>query len=157
MKYIGALAKSFGVLAFALGCSAPAWGQVYTTYSFNGPNTIDAATCGSTAASAGCFGGASLNNLLGPCAMLEGAPSVSGQTTTQELYVLQTGSDASPVVALKVYTKKIVVQPQTAITTITLKRSVTIPSFHGGTKLTCAIAANPTSFFLGIVGAEHAV
>jgi len=159
MKFIGVLAKSFGVLAFAFGASAPssAAGAVYTTYSFNGPNAIDAETCGSTGTVQGCFPEASLTQLLGPCAILEGPPAVSGQTTTQDVYVLQTGSDAAPIVALKVFTKSVTVQPQTVTTTISLRRSVNILSFHGGTKLTCAMAANPTSIFLGITGAEHAV
>ena len=153
------LATTFGVLAFLLCFPAPARSEVYTTYSFNGPSEIDASTCGSTGSVAGCFGGAGtgITHLHGPCAMLESAPSVSGKITTQELYVLETGSDAAPAVALKVYTKKIIIQPDNVITRISLKRSVTILNLHGGAGRTCMIAANPTSLFLGIVGAENAV
>src|ERR1700761_3893289 len=93
-----------GMAVLILGISAPAFASgVYTTYQFNGPNTIDASTCGSTGTVQGCFTGASLNGLTGACAFLEGPATTNGNTTTQQLFVLQTGSDAAPVVALRIY------------------------------------------------------
>jgi len=144
-----------GLATLTLGISAPASASsVYTTYSVDSPYTIAAATCDSTGH---CIGYGRLHGLNGACSLLEGPATTHGDITRQQLYVLQTGSDAIPVVALKIYNKTVSTRPSIEYLRISLIRTIPLPSFQGGSNLTCAMAANPTSLFLGIVGAGHAM
>jgi len=144
-----------GMVALALGISAPAFASsVYTSYSIDSRYTIAAATCDSTGR---CIGYGRLHGLNGPCSLLEGPATTHGDITRQQLYVLQTGSDSIPVVALKIYDKTVSTRPDDEYLRISLIRTIPLPSFRGGSKLTCAMAGNPTSLFLGVVGAGHAI
>jgi hypothetical protein len=153
--------------AIALGMTVPAFAgnSLYTTYTFNGPNAIDLMTCGSTNMSQGCFGGASLTGLSGVCSLLAGPATTSGHMTKQRLYLLQTGSDAAPVVTLEVYDKVVNAQPvmvgpnltTKVTTTVSLFRSVKIATLKGGSKATCSMAANNSSLFVGTSATQHAV
>jgi hypothetical protein len=153
--------------AIALGISSPAFAgnSLYTTYTFNGPTQVDLATCGSTNTSQGCFGGASLVGLSGVCSLLTGPTTTNGNVATQRLYLLQTGSDVSPVVTLKVYNKTVSAQPvmvgpnpSTKVTTaVSLFRSVNIASLKGGSKATCSMVANASSIFISTSATQHVV
>jgi len=160
MAGCGLLIRVVCLLGFVFGISVPAFaaGAAYSTYSFNGTHQIDVTNCGTTGTVHGCFGpGASLNGLDGACSILEGPPTTKGNLTTQLIYVLQTGSDADPVVRLKVYKKNITIQPNNIVLAIALQRSVNILSLTGGSNLTCSMAANSTSIFLGTSTGTHAV
>jgi hypothetical protein len=155
------------LVAVASGIAIPAFagGGLYTTYTLNGSNTIDLSTCGSTGTEQGCFGGTSLIRLNGVCSLLAGPVTTQGDATRQPLYVLETGSDALPVVTLKIYSKVVKARPvmigpnpsTDVSTTATLVKSVNLLKLKGGTNVTCQMAANATSLFVGTSATTHAL
>jgi hypothetical protein len=153
------------VVALGINVSAFAGGDLYTTYTLNGPNAIDLNTCGSTGTEQGCFGGTSLIRLNGVCSLLAGPVTTKGTVTRQPLYVLERGSDALPVVTLKVYSKVVRAQPvmvgpnpSTKVTTTAiLLKSVDLLLLKGGTTATCHMAAKARSLFVGTSASIRAV
>jgi hypothetical protein len=155
------------VLGFAnpavAATAVPIDANLYTTYEFNGPNSLNLATCGSTGNVQGCFGSVSLTGLSNPCAVLQGPSTTKGNTVTREVYVLQTGTDAKPNVTMKVFRLTLAIKPATVILPSTvipsaaLLRNVPIPFLIGGSTLTCYMAANAGFVFFGTSNATLAV
>ncbi len=155
---IGLFARSACIFAIGLGLAAPAFAAstIVTTYGFNGSSEIGSSTCGAAGEGQSCYPGDSMTGLSGACSMLEGASTTAGGATTQELYILETGTEAAPVVRLNIY-KKTVTIGAAINTNIVLRKSVIIRSLKGGSNLTCFMAANAGSIFLGTSSATHAV
>lgn len=134
----------------AITLTAPPDETLYTSYFFG--TAYQSATwivCGSTAQTEGCFGSGSLGPFGQIGALLEGNQTVSGNTVTRHIYVVDvaSGSSADSVV-LYVYKKTDVVTASDDQTTVTLLKQVTLPLTGGSTAL-CSMAANNGFLFIG--------
>jgi hypothetical protein len=165
MTGIGLLGRSALALFAGLGFAAPATAatgtpidaNLYSTYRMNGTSQITIETCGATTNVQGCFPEIALNNLVNPCAVLEGPSTTTGNTVTRDIYVLETGTDAKPIVTLKVFRKNLIITPNYVTPALRMLRSVPIRSLIGGSGLSCYMAANSHAIFLGTSNATHAV
>jgi len=146
------------LVASVLGTAVPAFAgnNLYTTYTFNGPNAVDLMTCGSAGNTQGCFGSASLTGLSGVCLLLVGPETVGAYRARQRVYLLQTGTDAAPFVTLKIYNKFVTVKTVTVgqsqqtnvTTTVSPPKAVRLPVLTGGANSTCTMVANASSLFI---------
>src|SRR5580704_5685540 len=69
--------------------------NLYTTYSLTtsaGQTTVDWVVCGSTLDTEGCYDFGSIGPFVTVGAMVEGNPSVNGDTVTREIYVVDSGA-----------------------------------------------------------------
>jgi hypothetical protein len=162
---MGLFDRSVLALLAGLGFAAPATAatgtpidaNIYSTYRMNGTSQITIETCGATTTVQGCFPEIALNNLVNPCAVLEGPSTTTGHTVTRDIYVLETGTDAKPIVTLKVFRKNLIITSNYVTPALALLRNVPIRSLIGGSGLACYMAANSHAIFLGTSNATHAV
>src|SRR5579859_5500900 len=148
-------------LCTALSAQTPAApdATLFTTYSlFSNEQTLDWLVCGSTTGSSGCYASGSLGPFGKIGAMIEGNPTVSGSTVTRMIYVVDIASGTSGTgVTLNAYKKIDVVSSSSDTVTVTLIKSVNLPTLVGGATATCSMAATPTLLFIGTNQAQQAV
>ncbi len=90
--------------------------------------------------------------------MIEGNPSVSGNTVTRMIYVVDTASGTSGTgVTLNAYKKTDTVSSTADTVKVTLVKSVNLPTLTGGITATCSMAATPTLLFIGTNLGQQAV
>lgn len=132
---------------------------LFTTYSlFSGEQTLDWVVCGSTTGSSGCYAAGSLGPFGKIGAMIEGIPSVSGSTVTRMIYIVDIAAGTSGTgVKLNVYKKTDTVSSTSDTVTVTLTRTVSLPTLIGGSTATCSMAATPTILFIGTNQGQQAV
>lgn len=103
------IAASFGPAAQALGTGTPSATFEPGLHTYYTPNADGSAlhwtTCGKTASSVGCYDFGSITPLSGACAILEGAPVVSGLVSREALYILEANRSNFPHTLLNVYLK----------------------------------------------------
>jgi hypothetical protein len=132
---------------------------LFTTYSlFSGEQTLDWLVCGSTTGSSGCYASGTLGPFGKIGAMIEGNPSVSGNTVTRMIYVVDTAAGTSGSgVTLSAYKKTDVVTSTSDTVTVTLTKTVNLTTLTGGITATCSMAATPTLLFIGTNQGQQAV
>jgi hypothetical protein len=132
---------------------------LFTTYSlFSGEQTLDWIVCGSTTGSSGCYASGSLGPFGKIGAMIEGNPSTSGSTVTRMIYVVDIAAGTSGTgVALNVYKKTDTVSSTSDTVTVTLTRTVSLPTLTGGSTAACSMAATQTVLFIGTNQGQQAV
>jgi len=139
--------------ASALPAAAPDAG-LFTTYTiYDSGTTVDWVVCGSTSESEGCYDSGSLGPFVQVGAMLESNASVSGDTVTRHIYVVDSGPAS---VVLYVYKKTDTVTSSFDTTVVTLTNTITLP-LTGGTTATCSMAANNDFLFIGTNQGEQGV
>ena len=132
---------------------------LFTVYTVSTDLTsVEWIVCGSTTVTEGCYGSGETN--LGTFghvgAMLEGAPVVSGNTVTRQIYVLDTASGTSATgVTLYVYTETITAA-LVAQTTVSQTTAVSLP-LVGGSSVTASMAANTSYLYVGTNQSTQAV
>jgi len=151
----------FGVLASVfsgIACnSAHAQGSVavYTTYTVN-PGSISWVTCGSTVDGEGCYGSGALGPFGKVCAVIEGRKTKAGDTTVQDLYVLDSNYRQTGSVFLRAFKITYVVSSTYITTTINPRANVGLP-LNGGAKVKCQAAANDSLLVAGTSTSPQAV
>jgi hypothetical protein len=123
---------------------------LYTSYYFGaGYQSVNWIVCGSTEQSEGCYGSGSLGTFGDAGALLEGNPSVSGNTVKRAIYVVDIAAGNSGTgVNLSVYKKTDVVSSSYDTTTVTLEKTVALP-LTGGAATICSMAADDAYLFIG--------
>jgi hypothetical protein len=147
LPLLGAVAA---LAAHAASAAAPPDSTLYTTYSVD-PTLTSAnwVVCGATAENDGCYDFGTLGPFGHIGAMIESQPTVSGQTVTRDIYVLDVASGSSAKqVLLYIYTKKDEVSSSTDTVTVTLKKTISLP-LVGGATVTASMAANQSYVYLG--------
>ena len=138
--------------------SAPDAG-LYTTYSMDyAEQILYWSVCGSTSfGSTGCYGGGSLGPFGKLGAMIESNPTVSGNTVTRMIYVVDTAAGTSGTgVTLYAYNKTDTVTTTDDTVIVTLTKTVNLP-LAGGANTLCSMAATPSTLFIGTNQSEQAV
>jgi len=132
---------------------------LFTTYSlFSNEQTLDWVVCGSTTGSSGCYAAGSLGPFGKIGAMIEGNPTTSGSTVTRMIYVVDIAAGSSGTgVALNVYKKTDTVSSSSDTVSVTLTRTVNLPTLVGGSTAKCSMAASPTILFIGTDQGQQAV
>lgn len=149
------LCGTLAALLVAAGHAASAQAAVpdtslYTTYSVDSKlQNANWIVCGATSQTSGCYASGTLGPFGHIGAMLEGRPSISGDTVTRQIYVLDVESgSASDGVSLFVYTKKDVVSASDDTVTVTLSRTVSLP-LVGGSGVHGSMASNKSYLYVG--------
>jgi hypothetical protein len=84
--------------------------SLYTTYALSpDKNTITWTTCGNAGPDSGCYGRGTFRPLTNPCAVMAGPTSVSGNTVSQTVYVVEGGSASHRHAMLDIFAKQDVV------------------------------------------------
>jgi hypothetical protein len=127
----------------------PPDGSLYGSYTFeNSYQNVLLTVCGSTQTSDGCYGG----DLLGPFghagALIEGEESVSGNTVTRNIYVVDDADGGGTGVKLYVYTRTDVVTSSNDAVTVTLANTISLP-LTGGANATTYMAASDGYLYIG--------
>jgi hypothetical protein len=154
-------AKGVGILPPPLLPGVPLPGpapdtDLYTTYSFYGPEYISWVVCGSTSQSEGCYDSGNLGPFGHSGAIIESSEAVSGNTVTRNVYVVDDASGGGTGVTLYVYQKTDVVTSSFDTTTITLTNTVPLP-LAGGANVVTYMAANSGYLFIGTNLSQEAV
>jgi hypothetical protein len=151
-----------GAPALALTLNAsPAQASVdganfYITFNVN-PTSISWVTCGSTQQDEGCYGSGTISPPFGKvCAILQGPQHVHGDTVDQKLYVLDADANNAGAVTLNVFKTEIVISDSYITTSFSPSKTVTLP-LPGGSKVTCAAAANKSVLVAGTSTSDNAV
>lgn len=149
------LIASLSPLAQASGTpAAPPDAGLFTTYTVDdGGASVSWIVCGSTSESEGCYGSGNVGPFVKVGAMLESNASVSGDTVTRHIYVVDSGPAS---VVLYVYKKTDTVSASYDTTVVTLTNTITLP-LSGGTSATCSMAANNEFLFIGTDQGEQGV
>jgi len=142
--------------ALPLAAQAPATAPdagLYTNY-YGTPTNVYWIVCGSTAQSEGCFDSGDIGPFVAVGAMLESNPSVSGDTVSRFIYVVDAG--ASPV-KLYVYKKTDTVSSSFDTTVVTLYKTVSLSQLVSGASVTTYMAANLKYLYIGTSLSPNAV
>jgi hypothetical protein len=142
--------------ALPLAAQAPATAPdagLYTNY-YGTPANVYWIVCGSTAQSEGCFDSGDIGPFVAVGAMLESNPSVSGDTVSRFIYVVDAG--ASPV-KLYVYKKTDTVSSSFDTTVVTLYKTVSLSQLVSGASVTTYMAANLKYLYIGTSLSPNAV
>lgn len=126
-----------------------------TTYSFySGTGYVSWSVCGSVIGSEGCYAGGNMGPFTHAGALIEGNETVSGNTVTRNIYVVDDGVRA--LVLLYIYKQTVVVTPPYA--EITVAPVTTLGLYLvGGTGVVSYIAGNDHALFIGTNLSETAV
>lgn len=120
---------------------------LYTTYSFGGNNGyVSWLVCGATIGSDGCYGSGSMGPFGHAGALIEGNETVSGNTVTRNIYVLDDAVQA--LVQLHIYKQVITVTSPYAQITVDPVNTLTLP-LVGGAQTSSYIAGNDHFLFVG--------
>jgi hypothetical protein len=133
--------------------TTPPDSTLYTNY-FGSPTSVDWIVCGSTEESEGCYDSGTLGPFVGVGAMLESAPSISGNVVTRGIYIVDSG-DASAV-TLYVYKKVDTISSSFDTTTVTLAKTVSLP-LTGGSGVVTSMGANSKFLYIGTDQSPQAV
>lgn len=137
--------------------SAPPDASLYTTYSFwSSHQNVSWVVCGSTQQSEGCYGAGQLGPFGHVGALMEGDQTVTGNTVTRDIYVVDDAAGSGTGVTLDVYLKTDVVTSEYDTSSVTLKRTVNLP-LTGGAGVTTFMAANKGYLFIGTNKSTSAV
>lgn len=151
--------------ALMLGVLSPAQAQVtaapdstlYTSYTVSPDlQSVNWIVCGSTTETDGCYASGNLGTFGHVGAMLEGQPTVSGNTVTRQIYVLDTAVAGATGVSLFIYTKTDVVSALDDSVTVTPTQTISLP-LVGGSSVTASMAANGSYLFVGTNQSTRAV
>jgi len=130
--------------------------NLYTTYSLYGPQYISWVVCGSTSQNEGCYDSGSMGPFGHAGAIIESNETVTGNTVTRNVYVVDDASGGGTGVTLYVYQKTDVVTSSFDTTTISLTNTVPLP-LTGGSHVTTYMAANSGYLFIGTNLGQFAV
>jgi len=152
---LGALTLA-GLGGSALAVEAPD-ANLFTTYEAGtGYQNFYYFVCGSTQESLGCYGFGSLGTFGRAGAILEGDPSVSGNTVTRNIYVVDLSPGGGDGVSLVVYKKTDSVSASND--TVTVTHTATIPlALVGGPAATAYIAGNSDFLYVGTSKSDYAL
>jgi len=153
------IAGSFGP-AQALGASTPSAAfepglHTYYTPIANGTQLLWS-TCGKTSKLDGCFGAGTIAPLSGACAILEGAPVVSGRVSQQAVYVMQANQSNSAHALLNVYLKTDTAAPRNPLTRIVLQKTIDL-GLPVPKNPSCYMGANGRFIYAGTNASTFAV
>jgi len=155
---------TFG-FTFAWACNKPAYSatprtlddaNVFTYYNFvPGGSSINWTTCGRTGGISGCFGSGSIGPFAGPCAIMEGKPTTSGNTLNQYVYVVEASTTGFQYAVLDIYQKQDVINGSDT-PSMSLVRRINL-NLKVGLKTACFMAGGPRYIFIGTVLSARAM
>ena len=145
---------AFG-FAFAFASQAPAYSatstisdsNLYTVYQLSGDTAINWTTCGRTGNSSGCYGSGSLGPLAGPCAIMETGETITGNTISRYVYIVEASSTGFKNAVLDVYLKQDVLTGGSDIPSISLVHRIDL-GLAVGLKTACFMAGGPRYLFI---------
>lgn len=141
-----ALLVAVGWLASGTARAAVSPDVLFSTSYTVGFNSIHWSTCGSKTTSVGCTGGTL--SIAGPCAIMEGAPTITGGIASRKVYVIETNSMTFPNAVLVIYQHNQFVDRRNIDAKMVLLKRVDL-GLKSGLTTKCSMGANATTLFIG--------